>query len=61
MIAASHHFLDELRHRLKVRGDAFLDSDGEKLFAELKMIAQHDLDATKAAKEIEHRRSEKIE
>jgi hypothetical protein len=60
-MAPSAHVLEEIRRRLSVRGDTFLDSDGEKLFFELKQIAQHDLDATKAVKEIEHRRSEKIE
>ena len=57
----AHHTLDEVRQRLKVRGDTFLDSDGEHLFAELQELAQQDPDAAKAVKEIEHRRSEEIE
>jgi len=57
----AHHPMDEVCQRLKTRGDTFLDSDGEQLFAELKRIAGQDADAAKAVKEIEHRRSEKIE
>ena len=53
--------LDEVRQRLKVRGDTFLDSDGENLFAELKQLAMDDSDAANAVEEIEHRRSEMIE
>ena len=60
-MSTTHNVLHEVRQRLKVRGDTFLDSDGEKLFAELEQIAQHDPDATKTAQEIEHRRSERIE
>ena len=60
-MAPSAHVLDQVRRRLTVRSDTFLDSDGEKLFSELKQLAQHDPDATKAVKEIEHRRSENIE
>ena len=47
--------------RLKIRGDTFLDSDGEALLAELKTIALSNDAAAKVVKEIEHRRSEKIE
>ena len=47
--------------RLKVRGDTFLDSDGEALLAELKSIALSDDSAARVVAEIEHRRSEKIE
>lgn len=57
----TQHTLDKVRQRLKTRGDTFLDSDGEQLFAELQEIAQHDPDAAKAIEEIEHRRSEEIE
>ncbi len=60
-MADTHHVLDEARQRLKVRGDTFIDSDGEKLYAELKAIAEQDPDAAKAIKEIDHRRSEQIE
>lgn len=60
-MADFQHVLDEARQRLKVRGDTFLDSDGEALFSELKNIAARDSEAAKAVKEIEHRRSEKIE
>ncbi|BBO35698.1 hypothetical protein [Lacipirellula parvula] len=60
-MASSNQALDEVRQRLKVRGDTFLDSDGEALFRELKAIAANDAEAAKAVKEIEHRRSEKIE
>jgi predicted ATPase len=56
-----HHVLDEVRQRLKVRGDTFLDSDGEDLYAELQAIAEQNADAAKAIKEIDHRRSEQIE
>ena len=47
--------------RLKVRGDTFLDSDGEALLAELKAIALSADATARVVKEIEHRRSEKIE
>lgn len=57
----AHNTLDEVRQRLKIRGDTFLDSDGERLFADLKAIAEQDQDAAKAVKEIDHRRSEQIE
>lgn len=60
-MVGSHHNLDEVRQRLKVRDDTFLDSDGEDLFTELKRIALSDPDAAKAVTEIEHRRSEKVE
>ena len=60
-MADTQHVLDEVRQRLKVRGDTFLDSDGEDLYAELKAIAEQDQDAAKAIKEIDHRRSEQIE
>lgn len=60
-MANAHHALDEVRQRLKTRGDTFLDADGEHLVAELRQIADQDPDAAKAVKEIEHRRSEKIE
>lgn len=60
-MAITDQVLDEVRKRLKVRGDAFLDSDGERLVAELKQIVQRNRDATKAIEEIEHRRSERIE
>jgi hypothetical protein len=61
IVADTHHVLDEVQQRLKVRGDTFLDSDGEDLYAELKAIAQQDQHAAEAVKEIDHRRSEKIE
>jgi dephospho-CoA kinase len=60
-VAATDKTLDEVTRRLEVRGDTFLDSDGEELFAELRKTAAHDADAAKALKEIKHRRSEKIE
>lgn len=60
-MADAHHVLDEVRQRLQSRGDAFLDSDGEKLYAELKAIADQDRDAAKAVEEIDHRRSEETE
>lgn len=60
-MADAAHVLDEVRQRLKVRGDTFLDSDGESLFAELKHLVTNDSDAAKAVAEIEHRRSEMIE
>ncbi|WP_428304359.1 hypothetical protein [Lacipirellula sp.] len=53
--------LDQVKRRLKVRGDTFLDSDGEKLLADLEITGADNPDADKALKEIEHRRSEKIE
>jgi dephospho-CoA kinase len=56
-----HHVLDEVRQRLNVRGDTFLDSDGEALYAALKAIARQDQDAAQAIQEIDHRRSEQIE
>lgn len=59
MASTSAALLTALR-RLKVRGDAFLDSAGEALLSELKAAAVSD-EAAKADKEIEHRRSEKIE
>ena len=60
-MATANNALDLVKERLKVRGDTFLDSDGEKLYAELKTIAEQDQDATKAIEEIDHRRSERIE
>jgi hypothetical protein len=60
-MADTQSVLDEVRQRLKSRGDTFLDSDGETLFAALKGTAAVDPEAAKAVKEIEHRRSEKIE
>ena len=60
-MAAANNALDRVKERLKVRGDTFLDSDGEKLFADLKANAKDDDEAVKAVKEIEHRRSQKIE
>lgn len=60
-MATTNDMLDEAKRRLKVRGDTFLDSDGEKLLSELEQIAPRDADAAKAVKEIKHRRSEKIE
>ncbi|WP_428306179.1 hypothetical protein [Lacipirellula sp.] len=62
-MATTQTILDEVRERLKVRGDTFLDSDGEALLSELKNTASKDSEseAAKAVKEIEHRRSEKIE
>jgi len=60
-MADTAHVLDEARQRLKVRGDTFLDSDGENLFTELRHLAMNDSDAANAVEEIEHRRSEMIE
>lgn len=60
-MATTTELLDAVRERLKTRGDTFLDSDGEALFAELKRIAGEDADAADAVNEIEHRRSEKVE
>ena len=59
-MATANNALDRAKERLKVRGDTFLDSDGETLFADLKAIAMDD-EAAKAVREIEHRRSQKIE
>ncbi len=53
--------LIEALRRIKVRGDTFLDSDGEALLAELRATAVSDHAAAKVVNEIEHRRSEKIE
>ncbi|BBO35169.1 hypothetical protein [Lacipirellula parvula] len=60
---SNHTALNEVRERLKVRGDTFLNSDGKRLLSELKNFASKDpaSGAAKAIKEIEHRRSEKIE
>lgn len=60
-MTASENVIDEVRTRLKVRADTFLDSDGEELFAKLKQLASHNHDAAAAISEIEHRRSEKVE
>jgi len=60
MATSTDPLLTALR-RLKIRGDTFLDSDGEALLAELKATALNDDAAAKVVKEIEHRRSEKIE
>lgn len=60
MATATKPLIEALR-RLKVRGDTFLDSDGETLLAELRMTAVSDHAAAKVVKEIEHRRSEKVE
>jgi hypothetical protein len=62
-MASTHSALEEVRERLKVRGDTFLDSDGEALLGALRNAASNDpeSEAAKAVKEIEHRRSEKIE
>ena len=60
-MATTENIVDEAERRLKVRGDMFLDSDGEALFGELKTHADEDEAAAKAVKEIEHRRSQKVE
>jgi hypothetical protein len=60
-MATMTELLDAVHGRLKNRGDTFLDSDGEALFAELKRIAGKDSEAAEAVQEIEHRRSEKVE
>lgn len=60
MATAEAVLVNALR-RLKVRGDTFLDSDGESLLAKLKSLAKHNDAAAKVVTEIEHRRSEKIE
>lgn len=60
-MADTHRCLEDARQRLKDRGDTFLDSAGEQLFVDLKDLAMTDADAAKAVREIEHRRSEKIE
>ena len=49
------------KRRLKDRGDTFLDTEGEAMFAELKRVAGDDAEAAEAVKEIEHRRSEHVE
>lgn len=60
-MATTTELLEVVHERLKERGDTFLDSDGEALFAELKRIAGKDAEAAEAVKEIEHRRSEEVE
>ena len=60
-MATADKTLDEVQRRLKSRGDTFLDTDGEALFAELKATAKSGDAADNAVKEIKHRRSEKIE
>ena len=60
-MATANNALDRAKERLKVRGDTFLDSDGEALFAELKATGTNDDAIAKAVKEIEHRRSQKVE
>jgi dephospho-CoA kinase len=60
-MATTTELIDAVHARLKTRGDTFLDSDGEALFAELKRIAGKDSEAAQAVKEIEHRRSEHVE
>ena len=60
-MATANNALDRVNERLKVRGDTFLDSDGEALLGELRAHADEDEAAAKAIKEIEHRRSQKVE
>jgi dephospho-CoA kinase len=60
-MATTTDLLEAVQGRLKERGDTFLDSDGEAMFAELKRIAGKDSEAAEAVKEIEHRRSEEVE
>ena len=60
-MAAANNALDRAKERLEIRGDTFLDSAGEKLFTDLKTLATDEDEAAKAVKEIEHRRSQKIE
>ena len=60
-MATPNSTLDRVKERLKVRGDTFLDSDGEALFAELKATSKGDDATATAVKEIEHRRSQKVE
>jgi hypothetical protein len=60
-MATANNALERVNERLKVRGDTFLDSDGEALLGELKTRADEDEAAAKAIKEIEHRRSQKVE
>ena len=60
-MATANNALDRVKERLKVRGDTFLDSDGEALFAELKATSKGDEATAKAITEIEHRRSQKVE
>ena len=60
-MATVNNTLDQVKERLKVRGDTFLDSDGEALFAELKATSTGDEAMAKAITEIEHRRSQKVE
>ena len=60
-MATTTELLDLVQGRLKERGDTFLDSDGEAMFAELKRIAGQDADAAAAVEEIEQRRSDRVE
>ena len=60
-MATAFNTLERVQERLKVRGDTFLDSDGEALFAELKATSKGDDATAKAVKEIEHRRSQRVE
>jgi len=60
-MATTTGLLDVVHGRLKDRGDTFLDTDGEAMFAELKRIAREDAEAAEAVQEIEHRRSEHVE
>ena len=60
-MATTTELLEVVHGRLKDRGDTFLDSAGEAMFAELKGIAGKDSAAAEAVKEIEHRRSEAVE
>lgn len=64
-MANAHDVLEQVTSRLKNRGDTFLDSEGEALFAQLKGSARsaegNQQAIVEALREIEHRRSQKVE
>lgn len=64
-MANAHDVLEQVTSRLKNRGDTFLDSEGEALFAQLKGYARsaegNQQAIVDALREIEHRRSQKVE
>jgi len=57
----SEDLVAEAQRRLMVRGDTFLDSDGETLLEGLKDLGPSNSVAAAAVNEIEHRRSPKVE